>query len=190
MPRDSQGAYNLPNGTLVSAGDTIQVSQHNPAMSDIAVALSQSLSRTGQGAMQAPLDMGGYAVTNAGNITATSITAPTLNASSLGGVAAVSYARKDTPQSFESSISVTNYLTVKATSGDPFSYLYFQTPTGAYQSDLRVGSDNILRYAGQRMTLAGQNVAVDGMGRTSFVVRDGTASPSGGSNGDLYFQYS
>lgn len=62
MPRDAQGQYSLPSGTLVSAGQTIQVSQHNPAMSDIAAGLSESLSRTGMGTMQATLDMGGFPI--------------------------------------------------------------------------------------------------------------------------------
>jgi len=43
MPRDSNGIYTLPLGTLASAGQTLVVSQHNPAMLDIADALTQSL---------------------------------------------------------------------------------------------------------------------------------------------------
>lgn len=58
MPRDSLGAYSLPSGTLVNTGDTVQVSQHNPAMSDIAASLTSSLSRDGAGGMRAALDMG------------------------------------------------------------------------------------------------------------------------------------
>lgn len=64
MPRGSDGSYNLPAGTLVSAGDTILPAQHNPAMSDIAGALSGSLSRDGLGAMRAPLDLGSYKAIN------------------------------------------------------------------------------------------------------------------------------
>lgn len=66
MPRTVDGNYSLPAGTLVTAGETILTSQHNPAMQDIAAALTSSLSRTGQGAMQAVLNMGGNKVTNAG----------------------------------------------------------------------------------------------------------------------------
>lgn len=65
MPRDSQGGYSLPSGTLVSTGDTILASQHNPAMSDIAQALGNSLDRNGSGGMRAPLNMGGNPVQNA-----------------------------------------------------------------------------------------------------------------------------
>lgn len=60
MPRDANGAYSLPNGTLVNAGNTLRVSQHNPAMQDLAAGVSQSLSRSGQGAMQADLNLGGF----------------------------------------------------------------------------------------------------------------------------------
>lgn len=41
------------------------VSQHNPAFLDVAQALTNSLDRDGTGGMRAPLNMGGYRVTNA-----------------------------------------------------------------------------------------------------------------------------
>lgn len=63
MPVDTNGTYSLPSGTLVNTGDTIQVSQHNPAMSDIANALSGSLNRDGYGSMRAPLKMGANKIT-------------------------------------------------------------------------------------------------------------------------------
>lgn len=63
MPRGSDGGYNLPSGTLVSSGDTILVSQHNPAMSDIAQALTNSLDRYGSGGMLAALPMNGNKIT-------------------------------------------------------------------------------------------------------------------------------
>jgi len=69
LPRDSQGAYSLPAGTLVSTGDTIMVGQHNPAMSDIAQAVTNSLSRDGQGGMRSNLNMGGFKVTGAAEAT-------------------------------------------------------------------------------------------------------------------------
>lgn len=64
MPRASDGSYSLPPGTLVNSGDTILVSQHNPAMSDIAAALGSSLDRDGLGGMRANLPMGGNRITN------------------------------------------------------------------------------------------------------------------------------
>lgn len=64
MPRSPDGAYSLPPGTIVSSGDTLLPSQHNPAMQDIAAALGNSLDRNGAGGMRAPLDMGGYQARN------------------------------------------------------------------------------------------------------------------------------
>lgn len=64
MPRSPDGTYSLPTGTLVSTGETLLVSQHNPAMQDIAQAVGASLDRDGLGGMRAALDMGGYAIQN------------------------------------------------------------------------------------------------------------------------------
>lgn len=64
MPRGNTGVYTLPNGTLVSDGDIISPNQHNPAFNDVAAALTDSLSRSGQGQMQAALNMGGNRVRN------------------------------------------------------------------------------------------------------------------------------
>lgn len=63
MPRDSQGQYSLPSGTLVNTGDTLQTSQHNPMAQDIANALTNSLDRGGRGGMQADLAMNQNRVT-------------------------------------------------------------------------------------------------------------------------------
>ena len=55
MPRDSAGTYALPLGPVVG-GDTILADGWaNPTLQDIAVALSDSLSRSGNGGLQAPL---------------------------------------------------------------------------------------------------------------------------------------
>jgi hypothetical protein len=64
IPRDLSGNYTLPLGTIVKAGDTVLVSQHNPAMLDIAAGLTASLPRDGSGGMSGPLDMGSRRVTN------------------------------------------------------------------------------------------------------------------------------
>jgi len=55
MARDSNGNYTLPVGNPVVSGTTIQSSWANTTMSDIASALTNSLDRTGNGSMQAPL---------------------------------------------------------------------------------------------------------------------------------------
>lgn len=67
MPRGTDGSYSLPSGTLVNVGQDIIPSQHNPPFQDVGQALTDSLSRSGRGNMQAPLNMGGFRVTNAAN---------------------------------------------------------------------------------------------------------------------------
>lgn len=64
MPRNSQGDFTLPSGTLVTSGETIAPSQHNPPFQDVAQALTGSLSRDGQGGMRAALGMGGNPIQN------------------------------------------------------------------------------------------------------------------------------
>lgn len=56
MPRAS-GVYSLPPGYLAVTGQTIQASQHNPPLEDIAAALTASLPRDGSAAMTAPIKL-------------------------------------------------------------------------------------------------------------------------------------
>ena len=55
MPRDGSGVYTLPPGNPVVPLTTITTTWANPTMSDISVALSDSLSRSGKGGMTASL---------------------------------------------------------------------------------------------------------------------------------------
>lgn len=64
LPRDVNGQYNLPAGSIVTAGDTILPSQHNPPLQDIAQAVTSSLDRSGRGGMLAALNFGGFKGTN------------------------------------------------------------------------------------------------------------------------------
>lgn len=66
MPRDSNGVYSLPNGYRAVTGQVIQASQHNPPLEDLAESMTNSLPRNGAAPMAAPLDMGGFKVTNMG----------------------------------------------------------------------------------------------------------------------------
>jgi Phage-related tail fibre protein len=66
VPRDINGNTSPPSGTIVSTGETVLPSQHNPAMLDIYAMMTQSLSRDGQGGMRANLDMSGFRVSNLG----------------------------------------------------------------------------------------------------------------------------
>lgn len=85
MPRDAQGQYSLPAGTLVSTGDRVLPSQHNPAMLDIGSALTESLPRDGRAPMRGPLNMSNYPIRNVGPGSAPT-DAP--NMSQLGGASA------------------------------------------------------------------------------------------------------
>lgn len=67
MPRNGSGDYTLPGGTIVTTGDTLLTSQHNPPMQDIASALTGSLDRDGNGGMRAPLGMGSHKITALAN---------------------------------------------------------------------------------------------------------------------------
>jgi hypothetical protein len=53
MPRNSSGTYSLPAGNPVVEGTDITPAWGNGTMSDIADALTDSLSRSGQGGMSA-----------------------------------------------------------------------------------------------------------------------------------------
>jgi hypothetical protein len=58
MPRDANGNYTLPAGNPVVSGTPISSSVQNATMSDVAVNLTDSLSRSGKGGMLAPLSFG------------------------------------------------------------------------------------------------------------------------------------
>ncbi|WP_343714043.1 hypothetical protein [Inquilinus sp.] len=72
MPRDANGTYTKPAGTTAVTGQVISSSAYNNLANDEADALTDSLSRSGKGGMQADLNMGGKKVTNVGNSSASS----------------------------------------------------------------------------------------------------------------------
>ena len=55
MPSDANGVYTLPPGYLAVTGNTVQPSQHNPPLEDIAAALTARLSASGVNPMTGPL---------------------------------------------------------------------------------------------------------------------------------------
>lgn len=69
MPRDSNGNTVPLPGTIVSSGDTVLPSQHNPMVNDVYAMMEQSLSRDGQGGMRANMDMHGFRILNVGTAT-------------------------------------------------------------------------------------------------------------------------
>jgi microcystin-dependent protein len=55
MPSDANGVYSLPSGYLAITGQTIQASQHNPPLEDIAVAVTGRLAASGANPMTGPV---------------------------------------------------------------------------------------------------------------------------------------
>jgi len=55
MPSDANGVYSLPTGYLAITGQTIQASQHNPPLEDIAPAITGRLAVSGANPMTGPL---------------------------------------------------------------------------------------------------------------------------------------
>lgn len=70
MPRNASGDFTLPTNDSSPAEprNVIRSSDFNELMTDIVSGLTDSLSRSGDGGMQAALDMGGFAVTNSSNL--------------------------------------------------------------------------------------------------------------------------
>lgn len=69
MARNSSGTHSLPTGNPVVTGTPVSSVTHNDTMSDISAEITDSLSRTGKGAMQANLAMGNFKVTGVGAAT-------------------------------------------------------------------------------------------------------------------------
>ena len=69
MARNGAGTYNLPIGNPVTTGTTISSTWANGTLSDIATALTGSISSDGQTAVSANLPMSGYAHTGVANAT-------------------------------------------------------------------------------------------------------------------------
>lgn len=57
MPRNPSGDYSLPAGNPVTTGTVISSAVQNSTMTDIATALTDSLSRSGKGGMLAPFQL-------------------------------------------------------------------------------------------------------------------------------------
>lgn len=57
MPSDSNGNYSLPSGYLAVTGQTIQPSEHNPPLEDVAAGLTARLMRSGAGPMTGTLKL-------------------------------------------------------------------------------------------------------------------------------------
>lgn len=101
MPRNGSGTYSLPAGNPVVTGTTISSTVQNNTMSDVATALTQSISSTGVTTPSANLPMGGFRHTNVGN------------AVSLTDYTSATDVQKGTPVTL-TSVSGTNTITATA----------------------------------------------------------------------------
>lgn len=70
MPRNGSGTYSLPAGNPVTTGTTISSTTHNSTLSDIASALTASLTKDGQTTPTANIPMGGFKLTGLANAAA------------------------------------------------------------------------------------------------------------------------
>jgi microcystin-dependent protein len=66
VPSDSNGVYSLPDGYLAITGETIQPSQHNPPLEDIASSMTQRMMRSGATPMIGPLKLADGTVSSPG----------------------------------------------------------------------------------------------------------------------------
>ncbi|MCD0415681.1 phage tail protein [Rubrivivax sp. JA1024] len=57
MPSDANGNYSLPNGYLAVTGTTVQPSQHNPPLEDLAEAMTGRLPKNGAAPMTGPIKL-------------------------------------------------------------------------------------------------------------------------------------
>lgn len=69
-PDDSNGIYNVPNGTFVNSGDTVLPSQHNPWATDSSAAISNRYSKDGRAPLTGNMNVNGFLLRNLGTPTA------------------------------------------------------------------------------------------------------------------------
>lgn len=170
MPRSNTGNYSLPNGSLVNEGDTISPSQHNPPFLDVAAALTDSLSRSGAGGMQAPLSMGGNRITNLGS--GTSLT----DAVTLGQVQDISAIPPGVIMDFAGSNAPLGWLLCGGQSVSRAEYPGLFSIIGTTYGSINSSSFNLPDIRG-RVT-AGRDFTVDGS--TANRLTNATMTPSAG----------
>jgi hypothetical protein len=124
MPRDASGNYTLPAGNPVVTGTTIDSSWANNTMDDLATAMQDSLSRSGDGGMLVPFQNA------SGNVAAPGISWTSEPSSGLYLAAA---------NDMRVSIAGVDRVQFRANSTDPFRI--WNTTAGAWQLPLNEGSN-------------------------------------------------
>jgi hypothetical protein len=164
MARNGAGTYNLPIGNPVTTGTTISSTWANNTLTDIATALTGSISSDGQTVVSANLPMGGYAHTGVASATVRTMYA------SAGQV-------QDNTAAYLTSVSGTNAITAVAAfgmsayaTGQRFSFVAAGANTGAT-------TININSIGAKAVTKNGTTALVAGdipSGAVVDVVYDGT----------------
>jgi len=195
MARNGAGTYNLPIGNPVTTGTTISSTWANSTLTDIATALTGSISSDGQTAISANLPMGGYAHTGVAVATVRTMYA------SAGQV-------QDGTISYLTSVSGTNAITAVAAigmtayaEGQTFTFVADGDNTGAATLNINsIGAKAITKNgatalsAGDIVSGAAIQVVYDGtqfqLVSSSLTVRSFSAgttglTPSTGTTGDV-----
>lgn len=163
MARDGSGNYTLPAGNPVSTGGTISSTWANNTMTDIASALTQSVSKDGQTAMTGNQPMGGNKHTNVGNATARTEYA------AFGQL-------QDGAGTYLTSVSGTNTITAAVTglaayaAGQVFRFIAAGANTGAVTLNINALGAKAITKQGTTALVSGDIVS----GSTVVVVYDGT----------------
>jgi len=164
MARNGSGTYNLPAGNPVVTGTTISSTTTNNTFSDIATALTGSLSADGQTTPTGNLPMGGYKHTNVADATVRNQYA------SAGQV-------QDSAFTFLTSPSGTNTITATASlgmsayvTGQRFFFVAPAANTGAVTLNINAIGAKSVTKSGTTALLAGDIVS----GSVVQVVYDGT----------------
>jgi hypothetical protein len=164
MPRNGSGTYTLPAGNPVVTGTTISSTTQNTTMSDVASALTNSVSKDGQTTMTGNLPMGGFKLTGLASGSAATDSATIAQVQSGANSQLVSISGTDTILAFGSP-SVASYVT-----GARYSFVADNTNTGIATINIdSIGAKNITKY-GTTPLVAGDIIA----GAEHFIIYDGT----------------
>jgi hypothetical protein len=184
MPRDVNGNYSLPAGNPVVSGTAISSLVHNNTTSDLATAMTDSLSRTGLGGMLAPLQFGDGSAANPSISFTDEVTTGVF---------------RNAAGEFNISILATKVLTV-ADDGVFNEQPYYEWNAGlAAYTALLNAADNytilgdwnfsaLLTVNGVKQVSKGRYTYHDDSTYGSAAIFVSTSAPSGGSDGDVWYQ--
>lgn len=189
MARDVSGNHTLPAGNPISFGEKpASSSKYNAALSDISTELTDSLSRSGKGAMLAALDMGGFAISNPGAIAGY---APIASPTFTGTVTAPTFRSSGATASRVAYFDANKDLLSSAVTSTELGYL--SGVTSAIQTQLNAkaptASPTFTGTVSAAAITASGLIKGNGGGSGLGAITISTSAPSGGSSGDLWFRY-